>query len=131
MSSAASGSRHQRPLPAAIDQAAAYKAAKDGKVVIMRHSQGDHWDLMLLEPAGEHPLSAPEFEALADLEHSFLATSDSTWEEIAKRSKPSDLFHVEMFYAAAGKGEALVEQREMENVYCFSSPSSLLPSTLE
>lgn len=105
-------------LPRVLEQARDYRSAVvAGTVVLMRHSQGDHWDLMLLEPAGETPLTAPEFGMQADFEHSFLASSESGWAEIARRSATSDLFHIEMFHAAAGKEAALLGQRVMENAY--------------
>lgn len=119
-------------LPAVLDQAAAYKAEMEGRAVLMRHSQGDHWDLMLLEPAGDSPLGAPSFAALADFEESFLASSESSWTEIAQRSRPSDLFHIEMFHAAAGKKSELLEQRAMENVYLTATgrePNAIFVTT--
>lgn len=119
-------------LPTAIEQARAYKAEMEDKAVLMRHSQGDHWDLMLLEPAGESPLAAPSFADLADFEESFLASSESTWEEIARRAEPSDLFHIEMFHAAAGREADLLEQRAMENVYLTATerePNAIFVTT--
>ena len=62
-----------------IDAVKAYRAEQRGRVIVMRHSQGDHWDLMLLEPTGGNPMEQPDFSALADFQHSFLALSGGSF----------------------------------------------------
>jgi len=104
-------------LPAVIDAAKAYREEHQGQAVIMRHSQGDHWDLMMLEPAAEDPLSGADFRQLADFQQHFLASSDLPWSQISKQAAAAGLFHIEMFQAAAGQLEPLLQQRHMENVY--------------
>lgn len=104
-------------LPTLIEQAKAYKARQGGQMVIMRHSQGDHWDLMLLQPAGETPTQVQDFGALVDFQHDFLSRSETTWEQVLQRAEGTNLFHIEMFHAAAGKSAELLRQRQMENRY--------------
>ncbi len=104
-------------LPALIEQTQSYKKKQQDELSIMRHSQGDHWDLMLLEPAGKTPLKEPEFHQLADFQHSFLAESETSWVTIKSKAVVSDLFHIEMFHAVHGKAQQLLQQRQMENQY--------------
>ena len=94
-----------------------YRAKLGGNVSIMRHSQGDHWDLMLLEPSGTSPTNVVDFGAIADFQHSFLAKSDIDWKTIQSKAVISDLYHIEMFHAMHGKAKELIKQRKMENAY--------------
>ena len=102
-------------LPALIDAVKAYRTEHRGRVVIMRHTQGDHWDLLLLEPPP--PIRGAEFSALADFQHSFLAETGGTFKGLQHQARENGLYHVEMFKALAGKRAALVDQRERENRY--------------
>lgn len=96
--------------------------------LMMRHSQGNHWDLMLLGQHGTHCEKPDDCNAamanfsqaadmLVDFELSFLATSASTWDELQTLNSESGLYHIEMFQAAAGKHAALSRQRRIENDY--------------
>jgi len=85
--------------------------------IVLRHSQGDHWDLMLIEPAGKNPIFMHDFSDLADFQHSFLAGSMSDWSTLLEKYKDSGLYHVEMFQAVHGKYAKLLQQRKMENQY--------------
>jgi len=100
-----------------ITSVKAYRTKQNGNLSIMRHSQGDHWDLMLLEPSGSAATVMFDFGAIADFQHSFLAKSDIDWKTIQSKAKDSDLYHIEMFHAVHGKAEELVKQRKMENAY--------------
>lgn len=104
-------------LPELIDATRAHRQEQRGRVIIMRHSQGDHWDLMLLEPTGANPTYQPDFSALADFQHSFVAAAAGTFKGLQHQANNSGLYHIEMFEALAGKRDKLVEQREMENRY--------------
>jgi len=104
-------------LPILIEETSKYKLLQKGNVSIMRHSQGDHWDLMLVEPSGKTPLKAKQFDHIADFQHSFLAESESNWQQIKTEADKSDLFHIEMFHAVHGKADELLKQRQMENQY--------------
>lgn len=100
-----------------IKEAQSYKSEKNEEVSIMRHSQGDHWDLMLLEPAGKKPLQHKDFSPLVDFQHTFLAKSEIVWNELHKKENNTGLFHIEMFKAKHGKARELLKQRRMENNY--------------
>jgi hypothetical protein len=100
-----------------IKNVKAHREERRGRVIIMRHSQGDHWDLMLLEPTGENPMVQPDFSGLADFQHSFLVESGETFKGLNHQAHSTGLYHVEMFQALAGKRQALIDQRQRENQY--------------
>lgn len=105
----------------------------------MRHSQGDHWDLMFIQPiegmgaffdrarvqrvrearspagrsGGELALAIGE--ATAWREELFVA--GPSLEAVQAGFEGAGLFHVEMFIALPGKRAELIREREMENVY--------------
>ncbi len=116
-----------------------YDAAGDQRPVMIRHSQGDHWDLMVIEPVRSLPayyasdrvarrvsaaedagVSPHEFDAhlqqiISWKEETFF--SGVSVEEFRRRFDPANYFHVEMFVALPGKGEELYQERVMENEY--------------
>ncbi|MEO6401982.1 MAG: hypothetical protein ABIP62_08220 [Vicinamibacteria bacterium] len=97
-------------------------AASPGKrPLVLKHSQGDQWDLLVLTPiaaAGRLSLEPMEPGVSADL---------ITWQEDEIVRGPdlamidgflsAGLYHVEMFHALAGKRDPLLREREMENAY--------------
>ncbi len=117
-------------FPALLDlvKSTDWSSMGEQKPIMMRHGQGNHWDLMLL---GQHGAGCENNTAcskamadfsgatseLADFEISFLATSVSTWAELTALNSDSGLYHIEMFQAAAGKHAALDRQRRIENDY--------------
>jgi len=113
-------------------QGAAAKEFGDEAPLWMRHSQGDHWDLMLLFPAKSYsdyyqPERAGKRAALAaSLTAKF--QEDIAWQEdlfaygppladLRKSFEEGGFFHVEMFVALPGKFNDLYKEREMENAY--------------
>ena len=106
------------------------------KPYLMRHSQGDHWDLLLMFPVkdlGEHfsegamtrrrensaTLDQPygrKYHDLISWQEEQIVEGPSL-EEFNSRFKAFDYYHVEMFIALAGKQRELLAQREIENVY--------------
>ena len=103
-----------------------WKAIDGSTPIMMRHSQGNHWDVMLLGKHRENCSTAcieatatfeKQVRDLADSEVSFLATSESNWSDLQKEAAGKGLYHIEMFNAAAGKHEALLRQRKIENKY--------------
>ncbi len=93
--------------------------------ILMRHSQGNHWDLMVLglqsgACAGENCTKDRQayedsIDQLVDFEHSFLARSETSWTSLKKLNNGAGLYHIEMFNAGAGKHSALMRQRTIEN----------------
>ncbi len=116
-----------------------YDAAGEPRPSMIRHSQGDHWDLMVIEPvenlpayyaadrvarrlaAGEsvgmtpHEFDARLQEIVSWKEETFF--SSVPLEEFGRLFDNNGYFHVEMFVALGGKGLELYRQREMENDY--------------
>jgi hypothetical protein len=116
-----------------------YDASGDARPFLMRHSQGDQWDLMLLFPmeswtayfsadrvakrdraARESGVLQPEFarrfyEVVAWHEDVFV--EGPPLEEVRKRWDSAGFFHVEIFISLAGKQAELRREREMENKY--------------
>lgn len=94
-------------------------ALKGRRGLVLRHSQGDHWDLMVLAPvagygdlAGAPPLADP---ALVAWQEDELVRGPDL--ERVDGFAAAGLYHVEMFVALAGRRNDLVREREMENAY--------------
>jgi len=102
---------------------------------VMRHSQGDQWDLMIITPmeswANYYSGSAVRKRDKAAVTHAqLLAPRDAmiAFEEdhfaygpplsaVHEAYNTNSFFHVEMFEAAAGLADELLAQRRMENAY--------------
>jgi len=102
---------------------------------VMRHSQGDQWDLLKIEPMGSwtayHSKSATRKRNKAKEKHADqLAPGDALiafaedhfaygppLEEFQREFAENGFFHIEMFKAAPGKAAGLLGQRQMENAY--------------
>lgn len=102
---------------------------------LMRHSQGDQWDLLLMYPMGSsaayfHPekvanrhrvekkrqLMQKKLEELIAYKADLFAlgtAKDVLENEFANNS----FYHVEMFHSLPGKRDELMRQRRMENTY--------------
>lgn len=104
----------------------------DAEPMLMRHSQGDQWDLMVLQPIGsyaafyqpkriarrvhdEATFTRSLNQLLAFREDLFAAGPARATVEQAWRD--NDYYHIEMFAALAGKHEELLHQRRIENDY--------------
>ena len=103
-----------------------WDAFEQGRPIVMRHSQGNHWDLMFLAKeqacvARECSQAASQFEKdvneLVDFELRFSATSKTPWADIKAKDSVSGFYHIEMFNVGAGKHDALMRQRLIENDY--------------
>ena len=125
-------------------QASVSSAAGEEPPLIMRHSQGDQWDLMILTPvpplaeyfspgraerwdrAAQRAGAASSRELEAQL-RARIAWRDELFaigpphEELSNRREDAGFFHIEMFRALPGKHAALLEQRQMENAYLRAS----------
>jgi hypothetical protein len=103
------------------------------KPMIMRHSQGDHWDLLILKPVESysHYYSPKHLQARKSLpyqsrinalsdrlafEDSFFAYGPSA-DRIEQAFAENAFFHLELFEAAPSSKEKLLTQRRMENLY--------------
>src|ERR1043166_222518 len=120
-----------------------YRNAGDDQPLMMRHSQGDHWDLLLLIPMKSYAdYYSPE--RVAKRKQSLKESEDKlnaliAWQEdvfvygpplaeLQKAFASSAFFHVEMFDALAGKQSELFKEREMENAYlkALKRPENLI-----
>ena len=113
-------------------RATALQAAGDEAPLWMRHSQGDHWDLMILYPMGSYA-QYYQPERISRRTKAEQATSNAIKENIAwqedlfaygpaldqlrKAFADGGFFHVEMFVALPGEFQQLYREREMENTY--------------
>jgi len=96
--------------------------AATSKGLLLRHSQGDHWDLMILQQIAGYaqvlkderpaPLAPPDFVAWQEEE--FVRGPDL---ENLPAFREANLLHAEMFHALADKRAELLKEREMENAY--------------
>jgi hypothetical protein len=115
-------------------RAVAYQAAGDELPLWMRHSQGDHWDLMILFPMGSYTdfyqggriSKRKQSEQASTLEEKI--RENIAWQEdlfaygppladLRKAFANGGFFHVEMFVSLPGKFADLYKEREMENAY--------------
>ena len=102
---------------------------------IMRHSQGDQWDLLVIIPMESwqkfHSRANTKKRAKARETHRELLAAQSgliAFEEdvyaygpplgeMVREYGENSFYHIEMFHAAPGKAGELMEQRRMENAY--------------
>lgn len=112
-----------------------YESYLENKPYLLRHSQGDHWDLMLIYPidAMENYFSSDQSGSRSEsitLEKSYGDTffDKVSFQEEAIVNGPSvnafidalenyQLFHIEIFTALAGKQNDLLDQRLAENQF--------------
>jgi hypothetical protein len=121
------------------------KEAGDEAPLWMRHSQGDHWDLMVLYPMGsyaeyyqsERIAKRARADQTAKLEDKI--KENIAWQEdlfaygppladVRKAFDGGGFFHIEMFVALPGKFTDLYKEREMENAYAkaIKEPENLI-----
>ncbi len=118
-------------------RATAYQTVGDEAPLWMRHSQGDHWDLMILFPMGSYAefyqpqRVAKRQQAEQGNKMDQKIKESIAWQEdlfaygppladLRKAFAGGGFFHVEMFITLPGQFGALYKEREMENVYARS-----------
>lgn len=110
-----------------------WQARGEATPMLMRHSQGDHWDLLVLQAIGSYArhFSAeaaqrrdehgqPEFSATQGALLAFredLFAYGPARAEVEAAYRDNGFFHIEMFHAAPGKHAELLHQRRIENDY--------------
>lgn len=112
-----------RAAPGALQELLQRIAASENSPsspLVMRHSQGDQWDLMIIKPIDATETMSTSFvaesDALIAFEEDHFAYGPS-WQSIGAAYDANSFYHIEMFEAVAGKAGDLLEQRRMENVY--------------
>jgi hypothetical protein len=125
-------------------------AAVEERPFIMRHRQGDQWDLMLLYPIESFATHysperlvarrrAAERSGVPEHEFERRVAEHVAWREelfvkgprldaVRPAIEAGAFFHVEMFIALPGKRDALYREREMENAYAaaLDRPENLI-----
>ena len=110
----------------------ALTAAGDESPLWMRHSQGDHWDLMILTPMQSYAsfyqpdritrrnkveqASVEKFKTNVAWQEDLFAYGPAL-ADLRKAFANGAFFHVEMFVALPGMFADLYKEREMENTY--------------
>src|SRR5690349_15418005 len=126
-------------------RAAEMKEAGDEAPLWMRHSQGDHWDLMVLFPLGSYSdfyqperiakrTRADQTARLEDKIKENIAWQEDLFAygpplaEVRKAFSGGAFFHIEMFVSLPGKFADLYKEREMENAYAkaLKEPENLI-----
>lgn len=114
-----------------------YEAAGEARPVLMRHAQGDQWDLLLLVPIGnlaeyfgaERARRWPAAARRVKFDEAAYERQLADWvawqEELYVNGPPvaeleaaadrAGYFHLEVFQALAGKRDSLLAERAMEN----------------
>jgi hypothetical protein len=107
--------------------------------ILVRHSQGDRWDLLVIDPVGSFAAhysreriarrdaaataSGVSSAAFAKQFYDLVAWHEDVWVEgpplatLRAYLKDAGLAHLEMLQAFAGRRDELVREREMENVF--------------
>ncbi len=116
-----------------------YDAAGEPAPFMMRHSQGDHWDLQIMFPMGSfidyyspervaRRARAAEASGVSDEEFRKSLRDLTSWQEdlfvlgppletMTEILNSGGYFHTEIMIALPGKQDELFHEREMENVY--------------
>lgn len=112
-----------------------FEESGDTAPFMIRHSQGDQWDLLLLYPMESYgdfyaadrikrrTAAQAKQPGLTDQMLSYVVRQDEVFargpalDVVRKCFESNRFFHVEMFRALAGKHKELVQEREMENAY--------------
>lgn len=120
---------------AALKTSGYYKDSGDAAPFIMRHSQGDQWDLLVIQPMeGWHthyasrrgdlrPKADEKAKDLLAARGGLVAFSEDLFaygpdiKDVAAAFAANGFFHIEMFEALPGRHGDLYVEREMENAY--------------
>lgn len=112
-----------------------YAKAGQEHPLLMRHSQGDQWDLLVIVPMQSwihyHSPEGTKKRSAAATEHAGLITEGQamfafyedhfaygpSWPTLKAAYTANNFYHIEMFEAAPGRANELLEQRRMENAY--------------
>ena len=114
-------------------QATLAPATGDAPAFVMRHSQGDRWDLLLIYPMGSYAeyysaeriakRKKPESENLLRQIQQNTAWREDLFlygpqlEALKAAFAGARFYHIEMLHALSGRQADLVKEREMESAY--------------
>jgi hypothetical protein len=102
-------------------------APADSRPVLLRHSQGDQWDLVMLQPVGtlaryfatDRTVPDRLWDRLVAWQED-LFVSGPPAEQFRATADSAGYFHLEIFVALAGERDSLKAEREMENSFLRS-----------
>ena len=116
-----------------------YDAAGESAPFVMRHAQGDHWDLQIMYPMGsfvdyysssrvERRETAAAASGVTEEQFRKLVREHTSWQEelyvlgppletMTATMNSGGYFHTEIMIALPGMQDELFHEREMENVY--------------
>ena len=119
----------------ALQESEYFEDAGEAPPFVMRHSQGDQWDLMIITPmkgwtdyysaanvrrrdnsASIHSELISKSDALIAFDSDHFAYGPPL-PALKAAHNDNGFFHIEMFEAAPGKATELIRQRRMENNY--------------
>lgn len=111
----------------------AYDAAHQPRPFIMRHSQGDQWDLLLLFPMTADRVT-PDDEGFTAQVGAHIAWREDVFvagpplSVVTAALSSGEFYHIEMHIALPGKQAELKHEREMENAFehFLSRPEDLI-----
>lgn len=112
-----------------------YEGWSERPPFMARHSQGDHWDIMLIHPMlsygqyfdtrkvrlrlaahGEYSELLERLEAVTAFREDLFANGPPL-AHLEKQFAENSFMHIEIFHALAGKKQELLQQRITENAY--------------
>jgi hypothetical protein len=118
---------------------AVVEAAGDARSFWWRHTQGDQWDLMILQPMGSYAeyyskekldrrKKAAAAAEISEKEYQDKLEACTAWREdlfvmgppletVKKAFADTAYYHIEIFVSLPGKQAELYKEREMENAY--------------
>jgi len=122
------------------NRVAKYGQITGSKPWIVRHSQGDFWDLMIIQPVDVATVGSASdlifsptygdelYNWIAYREELFVKGEGEDIEKVSKVFDNNDYFHIEMFVALPGKQKELLAERKMENKYLqdLNRPTNLI-----
>lgn len=96
--------------------------ASGSKGFLLRHAQGDHWDLMILQQISGYAQILKDGRAVPVAPAEFIAWQEDVFVrgpdlDTLPAFREADLLHAEMFHALPDKRAELLREREMENAY--------------
>lgn len=110
----------------------AYDAAQEPRPILMRHSQGDQWDLLLLVPLGDRAFFSPEHgwngsgTSRVEFDHKLrelvawreeLYVRGPSLDDVNRDFATAGFAHIEIFQALPGAYDQLRHERDMENAF--------------
>lgn len=110
-------------------------APAGARPVLLRHAQGDQWDLLMLQPVGTlskyfssySPVADPLWDRLVSWQEELFVSGPAS-DVLRDAASHSGYFHLEIFNALAGERDSLIAERGMENAFskAVGKPENLL-----